>query len=232
MSTSIAARRAGAQRFPGARERADTQAGRGMARQARRLAVCLTFGASALASLPAAATTLTITVTGAGGAPLADAVVAVFVDGAPRRASGVPPVEMGQRGKRFVPAVLAVQTGTPVDFPNHDTVRHHVYSFSPIKTFEIKLYVGTPTQPVVFDKPGTAVLGCNIHDAMSAFIRVVDTPYFARTDLQGQARLELPPGKHRVQVWHPGLPAETDAPLQPLEVGGADASVTLGIEPR
>lgn len=180
-------------------------------------------------SFSADATPLTVTVQSQDGVALTDAVVAVFVEGAPRRASATQPVEMSQRNKHFMPGVLAVQTGTPVSFPNFDTVRHHVYSFSPIKTFEIKLYVGTPAAPVVFDKPGTAVLGCNIHDQMAGFIRVVDTPYFARTDAAGQARLDVPGGKHRVQVWHASLPVDADGPLQSLEVAGASAAVTLSI---
>ena len=72
------------------------------------------------------------------------------------------------------PAILLiVQTGTAVNFPNFDTVRHHVYSFSPIKVIDIKLYSGTPTEPVVFDKPGVAALGCNIHDRMSAYVEAM-----------------------------------------------------------
>ena len=64
---------------------------------------------------------------------------------------------------------------------------------------------GTPTQPVVFDKAGTAVLGCNIHDKMVAYIHVVDTPYFARTDAKGTASIDVPAGEHRVRAWHPLL---------------------------
>lgn len=184
------------------------------------------------APLPASAAPLVITVQGEDGAALADAVVAVFVEGTPPSARAPQPAQMSQRDKRFIPGVLAVQSGTPVSFPNFDTVRHHVYSFSPIKTFEIKLYVGTPNAPVVFDKPGTAVLGCNIHDQMAAFVRVVDTPHFALTDASGQARLDVPGGSHRVQVWHASLPVDADAPLQPLEVTGESAAMTLSIRPR
>ena len=89
--------------------------------------------------------------------------------------------EMAQKGKQFDPTVLVVPVGTSVGFPNRDTVRHHVYSFSPVKTFELKLYSGVPANPVVFDKIGIAVLGCNIHDAMTAWVVVVDTPYFGRS---------------------------------------------------
>jgi hypothetical protein len=123
-----------------------------------------------------------------------------------------------------------VQTGTPVQFPNHDTVRHHVYSFSPAKTFEIKLYVGTPAQPVVFDKPGTAVLGCNIHDQMVAWVHVVDTPWFALTR-QGAARIEdAPAGTYQLQVWHPRWPEGRAPHRQPLTLGAGGGQVTVRLE--
>lgn len=178
-------------------------------------------------AVPACAAPVGLTVLDAAGQPLPGAVVAVYVAGAPAQAPAGTSAELAQRKKTFVPGVLAIQTGTAVQFPNFDTVRHHVYSFSPIKVFEIKLYAGTPAAPVVFDKPGTAVLGCNIHDRMSAFIRVVDTPYFARTDTAGRATIDLPPGTHPAQVWHPGLGADATPPSQPLATAGGAATLTL-----
>jgi hypothetical protein len=112
---------------------------------------------------------------------------------------------MAQRNKAFAPTLLVIQTGSLVNFPNFDTVRHHVYSFSAIKKFEIKLYSGTPTDPILFDKPGTATLGCNIHDRMLAYIHVVDTPYFGITDANGELMLDLPKGEHRVRIWTPAM---------------------------
>ncbi len=141
------------------------------------------------------------------GQPLADAVIAVEIKGGARTNSGR--AEMAQRERQFQPHVLVIQTGSAVSFPNFDTVRHHVYSFSPIKPFDIKLYSGTPSEPVVFDKPGVAALGCNIHDRMGAFIVVVDTPVFGKTGAQGELQLELPPGEHVLKLWHPSR-------LQPL----------------
>ena len=91
-------------------------------------------------------------------------------------------------------------------FPNFDTVRHHIYSFAPIKRFEIKLYAGTPSAPVVFDKPGVAALGCNIHDRMAAWVVVMDTPLLARSDAAGLVSFDLPPGEHRLLAWRPGWP--------------------------
>lgn len=177
--------------------------------------------AALLAAGASQAVPLTVNVQDAQGAPLADAVVAVQVRGVPAQAAPGTQAELAQKGKRFVPGVLAIQTGTAVQFPNFDTVRHHVYSFSPIKTFELKLYAGTPAAPVVFDKPGTAVLGCNIHDAMAAYVRVVDTPHFALTDATGRAVLELPAGEHTLQTWHASLAADGVPPTQPVKVGAA-----------
>ncbi len=145
----------------------------------------------------------TVQVRSAQGEALADAVVAVELQGRGSRAAAGSKAEMQQRERQFQPHVLVVQVGTAVHFPNFDTVRHHVYSLSPIKPFDIKLYSGTPAEPVLFDKPGIAALGCNIHDRMSAHIAVVETPLFAKTDAQGRATLDLPPGEHQLKAWHP-----------------------------
>ena len=166
---------------------------------------------AALAALGAAAAPLTVSVTDEQGKPLADAVVYVLAKGLPARAPATAQIE--QRGKEFVPRVTVIQTGTAVRFPNNDSVRHHVYSFSPVRAFDLKLYAGTPSEPVVFDKPGTAVLGCNVHDRMNAWVHVVDTPLFATTDADGRATLDVPAGAHRLRAWHflqpePGLPVE------------------------
>lgn len=108
-----------------------------------------------------------------------------------------------QKNKQFSPFVSVVQVGTSVNFPNKDSVRHHVYSFSPANTFELKLYSGIPAKPVLFDKPGTVILGCNIHDNMLAYIHIVDTPYFGKSDVNGMVKLtDLPNGQHTLKAWH------------------------------
>lgn len=144
-------------------------------------------------------------------------------------------VEMAQEKKQFVPGMLAVTTGTEVHFPNHDAVRHHVYSFSPAKKFELKLYKGTPANPVRFDQAGAVVLGCNIHDQMVGWILVVDTPYFAESGATGLAVLAgVPPGNYQLRTWHPGLPVGSAAPTQPLVVGPSETSAAVrltGLEP-
>ena len=168
----------------------------------------------------------TVLVKNAAGQPLADAVVAVEVRGRPAKTTTAK-ADMAQRDRQFAPQVLVIQTGTSVSFPNFDTVRHHVYSFSPIKAFETKLYSGTPSEPIVFDKPGIATLGCNIHDRMSAHIAVVDTPFFAKTDASGVARFaDLPAGEHQLKAWFSGMKAPTFH-TQALSVGATAGQTSL-----
>ncbi|MEO8278225.1 MAG: methylamine utilization protein [Ideonella sp.] len=158
-----------------------------------------------LSVVSASAAVLEVTLTGSDDKPLADAVIAVYVKGTkPTAAAGIT-AEIAQRSRQFAPQLTVVQTGTGVLFPNFDTVRHHVYSFSPIQRFEIKLYAGVPNAPLIFDKPGVATLGCNIHDRMLAFVAVVDTPFFARSNAAGKAQIDLPAGKHRLMAWHPSM---------------------------
>jgi plastocyanin len=139
--------------------------------------------------------------------PLMDAVVfAEPADGAaPPSSHTVAHALIDQVDKEFVPLVSVVRVGTEVSFPNSDNIRHSIYSFSPAKPFTTKLYSGKQAPPVTFDKAGIVVLGCNIHDTMTAWVIVVDTPYFAKTSASGTAALKgLAPGDYHVSVWYPG----------------------------
>jgi plastocyanin len=176
---------------------------------------------------PLAAAPLTVDVRDGAGQPLADAVVFLESAEARRQVRPLEQAEMGQAGKQFVPQVLVVPVGTAVSFPNRDTVRHHVYSFSPAKKFELKLYIGTPAQPVLFDRPGVVVLGCNIHDQMVGWILVVPTPYYARTGADGRAVIDVPAGRYRLRSWHPGLPVGAPAQDQAWLASGSAQDVLL-----
>lgn len=181
-------------------------------------------------SAAAFAAPVEVRVTDAAGKPLAGAVVFLESREAREQVKPLAGVEIAQADKQFQPAVSVVTVGTAVNFPNRDTVRHHVYSFSPAKRFEIKLYVGTPAQPVVFDQPGIAVLGCNIHDQMAAWVLIVDTPWYGRTGVDGRfARADVPPGSYRLRTWHANLPVGATPTNQALrvETAGAQASVKL-----
>ncbi|WP_031565693.1 methylamine utilization protein [Rheinheimera texasensis] len=145
------------------------------------------------------------------GVPLADA-VAELQQAQPQAnlsAQAVKPAEVAQKDLTFVPFVSAVQKGTQIEFPNQDKTRHHVYSFSPAKVFELKLYAGKPEAPVLFDKAGVVALGCNIHDYMQAFVYVGDSPYLAVSNNDGLVQLTgVVDGQYQLKVWHPWQDAE------------------------
>jgi plastocyanin len=166
----------------------------------------LISAALALAPLPALAGELTMTVRDAAGAPVADAVVMVYP------ASGVPagpikfpwPYVVSQHDIMFDPIVLVIPVGAAVTFPNNDKVRHHVYSFSAGNKFELKLYGHDANPAVPFKTVGVVALGCNIHDEMAAFIRVVDTPFAMKTGANGMAQIHgIPGGAATVRIWQP-----------------------------
>ena len=182
-----------------------------------------------LFSSPAAAADLVVLVKTPAGRPVADAVVTLH---SPRASASLPatygaPLRVDQRNMQFDPFVLIVPKGAEVGFPNRDAVRHHVYSFSPTRPFELKLYGRDETRRVRFDKAGTVALGCNIHDRMVAFIKVVDTPYATKTDASGRAVLRgRPAGSAVVRVWHPYLRA-TGNEIQVTTAGSAAQQVVV-----
>jgi len=191
---------------------------------ARFASLAVLLGSSVLAQ----AANVNVVVTDAAGAPLADAVVMLEPVGARLPVKPMAGVQIAQRDQQFSPAVSVVTVGTPVLFPNQDTVRHHVYSYSAAKTFQIKLYAGVPHTPIVFDKPGLAVLGCNIHDSMIAWVVVTDTPLWARSAAGGRARVaDVPPGAYQLHVWHASLTETAPVQLVPLTVGAADVDQRL-----
>ena len=184
--------------------------------------------AGALLAASAQAADVQVQVQDASGRSVADAVVFLESDQARRQVRPVAGLEMAQNHKQFVPQVLIVPVGSEVSFPNRDTVRHHVYSFSPAKKFELKLYTGTPAQPVRFEQSGVVVLGCNIHDQMVGWVLVLDTPYYAQTSASGQAALStVPAGRYRLRTWHARLPAGAPVPEQALEVSASGATALV-----
>lgn len=171
---------------------------------------------------------VSVTVTDDAGQPLADAVVMLEPASGKLPVKPMLQVDVSQAKRQFEPRLTVVTVGTAVNFPNFDTVRHHVYSFSPIKTFELKLYTGVPSAPIVFDKPGAAVLGCNIHDRMAAWVVVVDTPHHARTSATGVVRLDgVAAGSYRLRAWHAGVPAGKEPAPVALSVAGDGAQAQI-----
>jgi plastocyanin len=160
------------------------------------------------------------TVTDTQGGPLADVVVFALPSDGNLRLTGKPREEaILQVDKEFVPKVTPVFVAAAVSFPNNDSVRHHVYSFSSAKRFELPLYQGVPAKPVVFERPGVVVLGCNIHDWMVAYVYVSESPYFAKTGADGKATIaDLAPRAYVVRVWHPQLEGEEEQTRKAVDV--------------
>jgi plastocyanin len=185
---------------------------------------------------PAYASELVIQIKDRHGKPVADAVIlATPSDPKNMLRAKTPTDAVDQVDKQFVPYVKPIFVGSKVRFPNSDHIRHQVYSFSPAKKFELPLYGGTEAAPVVFDKPGIVVLGCNIHDWMVGYIYVAETPFFAKTEAQGNATIsDLPPGEYSVRVWHPSMELSEEATAQRVMVnaeGAARAEWSLNLRP-
>jgi plastocyanin len=185
---------------------------------------------------PAAAANLTVLVQTSDGQPVRDAVVTL------KPASGAAagpikfawPYAMAQHNIAFDPFVLIVPAGADVAFPNKDSVRHHVYSFSATKKFELKLYGRDETRHVTFDKAGVVALGCNIHDQMLGYVYVVDTPYAAKTGADGAVTLQgVPAGAAAMTVWQPNMKTPKNQLVRNLTVaaGGGRETVSVDLRP-
>jgi len=165
---------------------------------------------------PVYAGELHIDITDGNRDPVSNA-VAALVPVAPVNYNHKPTAIMDQRNNMFVPGVLAVRVNTLVNFPNSDDVRHHVYSFSPAKKFELRLYHGKTADPVLFDQAGKVALGCNIHDSMVGYIYVVNSEYFAVTDAKGKITLDkIPAGDYQLEIYHPKL--SSDYPTEKIHI--------------
>lgn len=187
---------------------------------------------SLLLCASAQAADLTVRVRNAKGSPVANAVVAFYPAGGadPARLQG--PFRMTQYDLQFDPFVLIAPVGASVAFPNLDRVQHHVYSFSPTKVFELKLYGKGEVHSVRFDKAGVAAIGCNIHDQMVAFIYVTDTPLAVKTNAAGVAVLrDAPTAAGRLKVWHPYAKARGGSVEQAAAFTGGVQTVTLDVRP-
>lgn len=167
-----------------------------------------------------------IAVVGADGRPLSGAIVSVELPGVAAPVRG--PYTMTQRNISFDPRVLIVPVGASVSFPNEDRVRHHVYSFSRAKTFELKLYGRDTTKAVTFDRAGVAALGCNIHDAMTGFVYVAASPFTAASNAAGRVGwTQVPAGRGTLTVWHPSIRAPGNMLSQPVRIAAAGYQTVL-----
>jgi plastocyanin len=184
-------------------------------------------------TLPAAAASLSVAVTDAHGKPVPSAVVTFTPSGG----TAIPAADraesyvMAQKNIHFDPYVLAVPVGATVNFPNQDRVNHHVYSFSPVQPFQFPLYGHGQTRSLKFEHEGTVALACNIHDSMSAYVRVVATPYFATTDVSGKVTLTVPDAAGTLAVWQPLLDAPEHSVSKTLAQPAGSQTFSVKIKP-
>jgi plastocyanin len=187
--------------------------------------------ASALS--PLAAAPLSVRVLDSSGRPVRDAVVTLYPSGSAARAPhGGGRFTVAQQNLQFRPFLSIVPVGADVSFPNLDPTKHHVYSFSAAKKFELKLFAKDQSRTVRFDKPGVVALGCNIHDQMSAFIVITDSAWTARTNAQGMVTFaDAPNAPARLTVWHPYLRAPGAQLQQAIAPAQRSASFQLRLRP-
>jgi plastocyanin len=189
--------------------------------------------AALLGQAPAQAAVVKLQVSGAQGQPLADAVLMLEPQGARPAVKPLEGIDIAQENRAFLPLVTVVTVGTKVQFPNRDSVRHHVYSFSDARKFELKLYVGKPEKPVSFDKAGVVVLGCNIHDQMVGWVVITDTPWYGKSAANGHVDLaDVPAGSYILRTWHAGLPPGSPGIEQPVVVGASAQTVAVKLGVR
>jgi len=192
------------------------------------LKVLLTVLGMATLASNAGARTVSGQVLGQDGKPIANAVVFVQEPASLPPAATASPAIMDQFNKTFVPEMLPIAVGTQVRFPNRDQIRHHVYSFSRPKRFELPLYKGEDAPPVLFDKPGVVKIGCNIHDWMSAIILVLPNDHFAVTKEDGTFTLpSLGAGTYTITAWHSQGKDKTEDVAQHITIADQDPQLSF-----
>ena len=184
---------------------------------------------------PIGAAELTLEIVNDKRLPVADAVVVLApqkLDGTVVKAPPLPQRQVvGQRKETFIPHVLIAPRGGQVVFTNEDATRHHVYSFSPAKAFELVVAPGGTSDPVSFDRTGVVVVGCNIHDRMLAYIYVTDQPWAALADKNGRASFsDLPEGIYLTRLWHPRLRPGHLELTQVVTLDATDATLEMTLD--
>ena len=129
----------------------------------------------------------------------------VYLEGSFSKPASLPTKQVAQKDLAFLPALLPVQVGTRVEFPNleKDTY-HNIFSYSPAKRFDLGRYrpEERPIPSEIFDKPGLVTLRCDIHEHMRGLILVLNTPHFVVSDPDGRFRLSgIPSGRYVLKAW-------------------------------
>jgi plastocyanin len=198
----------------------------------------LSFGAATILFVvcgAAHAANVPVRITDQNGDPAANAVIVLSNDmtAAGRLLPGQLPTSklVDQRNETFIPHVTVIPRNGEVSFANTDAPLHQVYSFSPVKQFELSLAPGETSTGIVFDRVGVAAIGCNIHDHMIAYIFVTDSPWTVITDENGQANVsDVPAGTYNAEIWHPRIPPATETPNSRLIIGDAGARLEISID--
>ncbi|MFK3872306.1 methylamine utilization protein [Pseudoalteromonas rhizosphaerae] len=174
----------------------------------------ITLFAMALAS-KGYAQDVTLNIVDQYGQPLTNAVVEIASKSNKTLSQQLPVLIMDQVDKQFSPTLLIAHQGQQVNFPNSDNIRHHVYSFSEAKPFQLKLYSGQPENPITFENQGVVVLGCNIHDSMLGYIYVAKSADVYQSDERGNVQLSGLTLPVQLTLWH-ALQKNTLEEKQPL----------------
>ncbi len=183
----------------------------------KRVSVLITL---LLASASSNAAEFEVTVLDRHGEPVPDVAVYIQSNGDDELRAAAALAVMQQLDYQFDPELLVVQTGTRVQFPNHDVVAHHVYSFSKPNNFVLPMFKGGMRPQVEFDHAGVVTVGCNLHDHMVGYILVVDSDVFGKTDHDGKVHLETDnPHGLTVNIWNPSLKLEIETLSQAVNAG-------------
>jgi len=186
-----------------------------------------------IGGVPATAAPMVVRVVDSAGHPVRNAVVAFRPSGEAARPMRIGPrYAVAQKDLEFRPFVAVVPVGATVSFPNLDPMKHHVYSFSPAKRFELKLFAKDQSRSVRFDKAGVVPLGCNIHDSMSAFLFVTDSAWTGVTDARGVAQFgDTPAAPGSLTVWHPYMRTPGNQIVRALRPNERALSMTVRLRP-
>ncbi|MDX2093212.1 MAG: hypothetical protein SFX73_35540 [Kofleriaceae bacterium] len=169
-----------------------------------------------------------VKVTEADGRPAAGAEVIVYVVGFKEPgARAITTIE--QKGRKFIPELVAVTAGDSVSFPNGDKFLHNVFSPSNARKFDLGSFKRGETKTKEFPTTGVVDVYCNIHPEMAATIVVVPNRAHTRTKADGSFSVpDVPPGTWTVFAYT--RRASKPVSAKGTVTAGADAPVTLAIQ--
>lgn len=174
---------------------------------------------------------LGVKVTDPNGLPVEGLVVYVMAkDKAIAANANSKPLYIDQKDKKFSPYITVVQKGQPLNFTNKDDITHHIYSVSGQNRFEFKIKAGQEKTTSPLNAAEEVAMGCNIHDWMSGYALVVDTPIYGKTDNKGYVLFSaLSDGEYEVFVWHPQLDTPNNRVFQKVVLTDDSQSIAVSL---